>query len=221
MRLPRRMMTLEEYSQLMHCMDIVPDKMPVDKVLSLISRATPSLVVGGKIPLTRSESKCIGMYTSSTRDPVGMYSEGKGRIIPESVISFGSRESAVTWRTQRDLNEMSCCNMPMVDIVDVSNSRGVSSYLYKEPITQRIYMICNAGMVKMESCLLTSYIWKVTSSVCPPRVAELMLTKADSDKEMTFDKRKIKMHVFYIQIQEWMPTSLYQMGQYIILRIVL
>jgi hypothetical protein len=68
----------------------------------------------------------------------------------------------------------------------------LTSYLYCEPITERMFIVCNAGMVYMESCLLTSLVWRDNSYVCPPKVAELMLEKADAlGKSITFDNKYV------------------------------
>lgn len=99
---------------------------------------------------------------------------------PSDIIAFSSRDAATNWCSQRDVNEMSCCTMPMVDFVDASNSSGVASYLYREPVTQRIFMMCNGDLVNVESCLLTCLIWKEKSLVCPPKVSKMLLFKADS-----------------------------------------
>lgn len=155
--------------------------MSVVKFLRVVARATPSLVIGGRISLTPAEVKCVGMYAPLTRSPLGLSTKIGAAREQENVLDFDSREAALTWCIQRDLTEESCCTMPMIDNVDASMSRGVPTYMYKEPINRRMYLICNGNMVKLECCLLTSLIWRRISVICPPKVSELMLSKADRE----------------------------------------
>lgn len=158
-----QLVNMRQHDMLVKCMDRIPDRATVPELLAVAARVTPSLVSGEKMVLTEEEAKCVGMYAPSTRDPVGMSRSGRGEKTADTVLSFGSKEAALTWCIQRDLNEKSCCTMPLVETVDVSNSRGAPTYLYKEPVTQRMYIVCNGNMVKLECCLLTSLIWRENS----------------------------------------------------------
>lgn len=192
--LPRRQRNVraKEYAQLMLCMDILPEKLTVSQFYKLISRVAPSVMIDDRLSLTAAEGRCIGQYASSTRDPIGMTPESRASRQSDTVKSFASRESAIAWCNQRDINEMSCCTMPMVDYVNAGYSRGATSYIYKEKITQRLYLMCNGNMVRLESCLLTCLIWREKMVVCPPCVSEIMIAKSDSmGNETKFNKRSV------------------------------
>lgn len=175
---------------LLQCIVRTPEWLNVERFLSVVHSVVPNIVSNGKLVLYAEEIKCISMHAPDLRHPVGMSTDKMFTHVPDSVISFESREAVLKWCHQRDLNEITCCTMPMVHTVDAVYAKGFVSFLYCEPITETIYMIYNAGMASLESCLLTSMIWKDGSYVCPPNISQILLNKADAMGEsVTFDNK--------------------------------
>lgn len=188
----KRALTPERANRIIRCTESLPNYTTVRQYLRVVQYLAPEMMVEGRIALSLKEIKCMSKYVACKKEPLGMTYARQNRNKDDRVMAFASREAALNWCIQRDANEFSCCTMPLVDYVDGRNAKNFATYLYKEPVTKNVYMLCNASSVTFESFLLTCKLWKEKNVVCPPRISEILLSKADAcGKEVQFTKRTI------------------------------